>query len=74
MDGDQIMASATAHSSQFTQSLLLFVSATTPSLANFALTHEFHFLVSNPIWNKVYPMSDKILLFTGDRTYDEAYP
>ena len=73
-DGDQIMGTATVHNSQFTQSLLLFVSLTFSNARNAGLAHEFPPLVPNSIRNQVHPVFDEVLLLAGGRYYDETHP
>ena len=70
-DGDQIMGSA-VHNSQFTQSLLLFVSATVELFKGLRTTRLIP-SVPNTIWDQVYPMPNKVLLFTGGRNHDETH-
>jgi len=68
------MGTATAHNSQFTQSLLLFVSITVQPSRTVCLTGELPLLVPNAVWNQIYSMPNEVLLFTGGRRYDETHP
>src|ERR1700735_1215530 len=68
-DGDEIMLSAT-HQSQFTQSLLLFVSS---AVAIRFLTLTFFTAVANTIRQTLYPPSDQILCLRRAATADVSY-